>query len=205
MDRTCSCSPGAAPHEEGRCVGHVGKADQGDVRPCRNAPIHGATVCRYHGGAAGHVRRAAAARAQDARVEAAAARWFQGPVEGDPTEVMLAALAHANGWMLTVRQLVEALDDADVVEPSTETRGAEVSPLVRLYERAVDAASRLAERCRRAGIEEARIAMAAGQADALVDGLLALVAALGLTEAQQALVPGLLTGLLDRLAAPSGR
>ncbi|WP_104151131.1 HGGxSTG domain-containing protein [Mycobacterium intracellulare] len=44
-----------------RCVAHKKNGEQ-----CKNAAIKGATVCRYHGGAAPHVKRAARARLENA-------------------------------------------------------------------------------------------------------------------------------------------
>ncbi|WP_300018604.1 hypothetical protein [Pseudonocardia sp.] len=47
--------------EERRCRGHKKNGDR-----CQRPSILGATVCRHHGGAAGHVKRAAKARLENA-------------------------------------------------------------------------------------------------------------------------------------------
>jgi hypothetical protein len=47
--------------EERRCVAHKKNGDR-----CQRPALLGATVCRSHGGAAGHVRRAAKARLENA-------------------------------------------------------------------------------------------------------------------------------------------
>ncbi|MGV0618149.1 hypothetical protein ABQE58_24975 [Mycolicibacterium elephantis] len=49
------------PTPERRCVAHKKNGDR-----CKNAAIKGATVCRYHGGAARHVKAAARARLENA-------------------------------------------------------------------------------------------------------------------------------------------
>jgi hypothetical protein len=48
------------PTPERRCVAHK------NGEQCKNAAIKGATVCRFHGGAAPHVKRAARARLENA-------------------------------------------------------------------------------------------------------------------------------------------
>ncbi|WP_136246012.1 HGGxSTG domain-containing protein [Mycobacterium intracellulare] len=49
------------PKPERRCVAHKKNGAQ-----CKNASVPGATVCRFHGGAAPHVKRAARARLENA-------------------------------------------------------------------------------------------------------------------------------------------
>lgn len=49
------------PTPDRRCVAHKKTGEQ-----CKNAAILGATVCRFHGGAAKHVKRAARARLENA-------------------------------------------------------------------------------------------------------------------------------------------
>lgn len=49
------------PKPERRCVAHKKNGEQ-----CKNASVPGATVCRFHGGAAPHVKRAARARLENA-------------------------------------------------------------------------------------------------------------------------------------------
>jgi hypothetical protein len=49
------------PTAERRCRAHKKTGEQ-----CKNAAIQGATVCRYHGGAAKHVKAAARARLENA-------------------------------------------------------------------------------------------------------------------------------------------
>lgn len=50
-----------AVNENARCVAHKKSGEQ-----CRRLAIKGATVCRVHGGASGHVKRAARARLENA-------------------------------------------------------------------------------------------------------------------------------------------
>ena len=47
--------------ERNQCVAHKKTGER-----CQKAPIAGATVCRFHGGAAPHVKRAARARLENA-------------------------------------------------------------------------------------------------------------------------------------------
>lgn len=62
------CQRCSQTHQEGRCTGHV-RAKDGQLRPCKQWPMQGATVCRNHGGAARQVRAKAAERLARARTE----------------------------------------------------------------------------------------------------------------------------------------
>jgi hypothetical protein len=54
-------SKGAPIKPRNQCVAHKKTGER-----CQKAPIMGATVCRFHGGAAPHVKRAAKARLENA-------------------------------------------------------------------------------------------------------------------------------------------
>jgi hypothetical protein len=77
------------PSPERRCVAHRKNGDQ-----CKNAAIKGATVCRYHGGAAKHVKRAARARLDNA-ADLMAKQLLGIALTADSEAVMLAAVRDA--------------------------------------------------------------------------------------------------------------
>lgn len=83
-------STGSAIKVRNQCVAHKKTGER-----CQKAPILGATVCRFHGGAARHVRAAAKARLENAADRMA--RQLLGMVEdGDtPPAVKLAAIKDA--------------------------------------------------------------------------------------------------------------
>jgi hypothetical protein len=77
------------PSPERRCVAHRKNGDQ-----CKNAAIKGASVCRYHGGAAKHVKAAARARLDNA-ADLMAKQLLGIALTADSEAVMLAAVRDA--------------------------------------------------------------------------------------------------------------
>ncbi|WP_156661581.1 hypothetical protein, partial [Mycobacterium sp. 852002-51163_SCH5372311] len=72
-----------------RCVAHKKTGER-----CRNAAILGATVCRFHGGAAKHVKRAARARLENA-ADLMAKQLLGIALTADSEAVKLAAIRDA--------------------------------------------------------------------------------------------------------------
>ncbi|MFP1155109.1 hypothetical protein ACK280_23950 [Mycobacterium sherrisii] len=77
------------PLPERRCVAHRKNGDR-----CKNAAIKGATVCRYHGGAAKHVKAAARARLENA-ADLMAKELLRIALTADSEGVALAAVKDA--------------------------------------------------------------------------------------------------------------
>lgn len=77
------------PAPERRCVAHRKNGDR-----CKNAAIKGATVCRYHGGAAKHVKAAARARLENA-ADLMAKELLKIALTADSEGVALAAVKDA--------------------------------------------------------------------------------------------------------------
>ena len=81
---------------DGRMPGRVCSATNStNGKPCRRAPIQGANVCRVHGGAAGHVKRAAKARLENASYALAKELLGMATDEDTPPAVRLAAIKDA--------------------------------------------------------------------------------------------------------------
>jgi hypothetical protein len=72
-----------------RCRAHKKTGEQ-----CKNAAIKGATVCRFHGGAAKHVKAAARARLENA-ADLMAKQLLQIALTADSEAVMLSAVSNA--------------------------------------------------------------------------------------------------------------
>ena len=91
------------------CTGHVDKPDQ-DLRPCRNHPVPGADVCRYHGGSAPQVKARAAARVIEEKATAAV-RTLGLPIDISPTEALLQEVQWTAGHVKWLREKVQELDE----------------------------------------------------------------------------------------------
>jgi hypothetical protein len=184
----------------GKCHGHAKVRDEagkwvGTWRPCRNAPIDGATVCGAHGGKAGQVRRAAA---QTVALDRAVRRLkLGGRVVVDPAEAMLEQVYEAQANVVLYRFLVEQLGlGVDAVGAVVDDEGREVgigdidrSELGGTVAGRVDPANwkaaphvfvvmynderrwlvQCAKACRDAGVEDARVVLATRMATQLVE------------------------------------
>lgn len=135
-------------------------------QPCRAWAIMGATVCRWHGGAAPQVRAAAAARVTLAEAMALGVRrpaW----------EIFADALHSADILMLDARVKLEA--------------GVTVEQLNRFAE-ALERAQRFAKMFLDAGVDERQTRIAEAQAVMLVGVIRAVLDDLDLTAEQRARV-----------------
>lgn len=80
-----------APHTQARrCQAHSSRTGE----PCKNMALLGATTCRFHGGAAPHVKRAARARIENA-AELMAKQLLGIALTADSESVKLAAIRDA--------------------------------------------------------------------------------------------------------------
>lgn len=95
-----------------RCTAHNRQG-----KPCRQPAVAGATVCRYHGGSAPQVRRAAEVRAAKIDAETKAQRMVaRAGVDADPIEHLLESLHRAAALVEVWGQMVADLDNAAEVD-----------------------------------------------------------------------------------------
>ncbi len=156
--------PDCPGHDPRKCSGHK----QG--RACGNYPIHGSSVCRYHGGAAPRVKNAAAVRVVEEKVRRKLGRVTSLPVE-NPLEELSELAGKAKAWMATCE---EHMAELERLRYSTEG-GEHIRGEVVLFERAV-------EQCRKILVDVARLDIDARlarigerqvpQVSAFVDGVL---------------------------------
>ena len=114
------------------------KATKRNKERCGNAPVHGAKVCRMHGGSAPQVQAKAQERATEERARRALSKLLdeQGPAE--PVANPLLELSKIAGEALRWKQLV-----AEQVAQLEELRykgvsGEQVRAEILLFERALD-------------------------------------------------------------------
>lgn len=189
-------------HGSPACKAHKRGTDK--TEPCSQPPRPGLEVCRFHGGAAPAVRKAAAKRVslQAAMLEFDAERRRLGlAVDVEPADAMLAMVTEAAGNVVVLRSLVGRLDtdrvggvpvgvdgDGDVsggVRPAlvglagNVNKPAEALPHIwlTLYNDERDRLVRWAKMCRDAGVDERRVQLAEEQGDQLGQVLEAAMAA----------------------------
>lgn len=201
-------------HDPRRCTGHVDEPN-GTVRPCKQFPIRGGAVCRDHGGAAGHVRAAAARRLALGEAMGELERLGV-PIDVEPADAMLEMVREAAGNVAFLRRRIQELDqllggpegneiiavlggaakDAGPLEipagpPAIAARvdprnfRAERHVLVAMYDDERERLVRWAKACRDAGVDERRVQLAEDQGRQLAAVLR------GTLEAVLALVVGL--------------
>ncbi len=146
---------------------------------CKRPAVPGATVCRYHGGAASHVRRAAARRLALGEAMAELSRLGR-PIDVEPAEAMLEMVREAAGNVAVYRMLVQSLhpavdeapgglgDDVDALELGRGLAG-RVDPAnwkaaphvwVELYDAEREKLVRWSKACRDAGVDERQLELA---------------------------------------------
>jgi hypothetical protein len=168
----CPPSKGLCPLcGENRCTS---ASSQRPTERCRNRPIHGATVCRMHGGATRQVRAAAATRLAQAEA-ASLVKLLLHDVNAPPITDPGAALAEFGGvqknLLTTLGRLVDELGPgaAEARALLTEYRGFAV-----LYERLLADMKRLGLAERVVELEEAQaqiVFIAFGRALDVIEGL----------------------------------
>lgn len=200
------------------------KASKTDGTPCGNWALRGMTVCRYHGGAAPAAKKAAARRLEEekARAEAAkAVKLFGGKRDIDPSQALLDLVQWTAGevefWRNKVRVLAEENEAAltwgetktefgfergQVKDVTTSEGGAHVA--YRMLYAAQDRLAQYAAAALRAGVEERRVRLAEQQGDLVAMAIRRILAALGLSPEQEALVvevvPRELRAVMERVA-----
>lgn len=179
----------------------------GSGNPCRNWAVHGALVCKMHGGRAPQVRAAAARReAERVAVVAAGRMGARAGADQTPAEHLLdelyrsAALCEVlAGLVAQLDQREQAIDRADqpayadgLMAPKPSQRGraeAVVHPFVELYARERERRARFAALAIQAGVAEATVRLAERTSGMIVAAFTAALAdeELGLDAAQQQL------------------
>lgn len=195
-----------------KCTGHR----KYDGAACELEPVKGATVCYIHGGGAPQVAAKAALRAE-------VSAWGLTDEHVDPAETLLRLVAQSSRRAALYSGLLERAYDGDPQFPAA-LAGSGVAALIGWkYDLARDGTAVPVEeavrglvtleagerdRCARfcklaidAGLEERRVRLAEAQGAMLVDAIERVLAALGLSEAQRALVPTVVPAALRAIEA----
>lgn len=173
--------------------------------PCKNYPMQGGTVCRYHGGNAPQVKAKAAARLAAQKVDAEIAKVLATePLTGidNPWEAFSRATAEAIALKNVTGALVNDLEGRLRYEAhgaGTEQLRAEVA----LYERALDRSGKFLDLMIRHDVEGKRLVLDVArlrmQGEYLGRALDSILEGLELTDHQRALIPVVLPDALRSL------
>lgn len=187
-----------------KCTGHKSNGE-----PCGNWPIHGATVCRSHGGAAPHVKAAAAQRVAEDKARALVATYGV-PVETTATDALLKEVQWTAGHVEWLRERVRELEAEQLVWGKTqsktggqdwgETEAAVPNVWLKLYNDERAHLVRVCSEAIRAGIEERRVRLAEQQGELVAQVIRRILGDLDLTDEQQARVPDVAARHLRALA-----
>lgn len=185
--------------------------------PCRAKPIPGGTRCVRHGGKAPQVRAAAARRValQTLDHEMTVLGIRDQYPDVDPAAALLRVVSSTHAEVLYLEQRVAELDDQDLawgkvqhekgvgpegpIDKTTEKATEHV--LVTQLRDARDRLARYSTMALRAGIEERRVRMAEDNAALIAGAIQRVLAALDLTETQQAQVPTVVPAVLRSIAS----
>jgi hypothetical protein len=177
-------------------------------KDCKNWAIKGATVCRKHGGSAPQVKAKAAIRAE-------LFSWGLTDQHEDPGEILLRLVAQSASrcrlYASEVEQLVEnspSLKEALVADIWIKTdRGDEykageyIRGLAKLEAEERDRCAGFCTKAIAAGLAARQVALAEKQGEIFAKGIKAILDKLGLTEAQAAMVPGVIEATVLELSA----
>lgn len=186
--------------------------------PCGLGPVPGATRCGRHGGKAPQVQKKAAERLAEEKaknVMTTAVRTLGLPVDVDPGKALLDEIHWTAGHVAWLREKVQELQSEDLVwgrekhEDGVGPQGlvdvttekAVPSVWYELYMKERDHLAKVCALALRAGIEERKVKLAESQGALVADVIRRILDALGLTPAQQALVPQIVPQQLRLLAA----
>lgn len=177
---------------------------------CRNPPVPGAKRCRFHGGGAPQVRAKARERLAEERARRAMATYGL-PIVTSPADALLDEVHRTAGHVAWLRERVEELEAHDVVWGTTQiktggqdgghTEAAEPNVWLKLYQAERAHLVKVSAEAIRCGIEERRVRLAEAHGALLADLIRGILADLGLTAEQQALVPEVVPRRLRELAA----
>ncbi len=150
-----------------QCAAHARSGAQ-----CKRSAVQGATVCRYHGGAAPQVRRAAARRldTQTALQWAHSELERRGLPDRDPREHLEAVLEEAARTYALRALAVELLESEGNSLTVRNSRGEEtMHPYVQDKNAALALWNRAAKYAEDAGVAQKRVKIAQDQAQQLAD------------------------------------
>lgn len=172
---------------------HKSKARGGDG--CKNSPLAGLTVCRFHGG--NTHREIGKRRVAEAKATTLAAKWGV-PVDTTPTEAILSQVRIWAGLELFYRERAESLSDNDRIWGVTrrktggDDRGTtyEARPhiWITMHESASINLVKFCAQAINAGIEERKVRLAEQQGALVADVIKRVLGDLDLTPAQAARV-----------------
>lgn len=204
----------AQPPEDGRCAATSKQTGQ----RCKNAPIPGGTVCRFHGGGTKQAKAAAAARlTEQAATEQVARLGARKDIH--PIEALLDLVHWTAGEVDYWRAQVVALEDGQLVWGTTSHREGtgpegpvdvttdEAKPHVAyvMLERSSDRLAAYSAAALKAGVDERRVALAEHQGKALADVIRRILDQLDLSDEQAMLVGTVVPQELRRLGERSER
>lgn len=205
------------------CKGH--RRQLGD--PCKMWRVPGFDVCRKHGAGGAKFRAQGQQRLKLERTLLEMER-LGGSIDVSPTEAMLTMVRESAWNVAYLRMLIDGLkggvEDAAEAPVVIDSEGvAQVHPawvgakvavrtdpdnwvaaphvLVRMYNEERDRLVKYAKLCRDAGVEERMVTVAEEQGRWLVRTVDLVLERLGLTEAQQAALPTIMTGVLRELGS----
>ncbi|MCW2901562.1 MAG: hypothetical protein JWO67_3827 [Streptosporangiaceae bacterium] len=181
---------------------------------CGNKAIHGATVCRAHGGATRHVRQAAAVRADFMR-------WGLDAQQVDPGETLLALVSQSAArvakYAAEVAEFIQEAEDRGIpvrkalvgdvwtTDESGEAQkqGEYLRGLVQLENSERDRCAGFCKTAIAAGLAERTVRLAERQGELLAEVLRRVMRdpALGLSTAQRELVPTLAERYFGEISA----
>lgn len=159
--------------------------------PCGNPPVHGATVCRMHGGKAPQVQAKAAERLLTVAIGKDLAQRKIVPVTSP-----LATLQHTAGTALAWMDICqERLAQLPSLEYADAKLARDVVPLVTLFERSMDRALGVLGSMVKLGIEDRVARSAELTAEANLEAMRGMIRAARTTDAsEEELLLGLLAG-----------
>lgn len=154
---------------------------------CRQRPVKGGTVCRFHGGAAPQVKAAAEQRQLEAKAEAAITQLWPGlrnvdPVK-DPVDSMARLAASLEQFLDVVGGKVNDLSNYAAGDSMSQLRGELV-----LWERTASMLGRLLDSMARLGIAERHVELEQERAQLVSAAFLAAVQAVSLLPADRDLM-----------------
>jgi hypothetical protein len=173
--------PGPPPDER-RCTGTYSKNHE--THPgerCRQWAIKGANVCYHHGGAAPQVRRKAAARVAQAKLEESVAKTLA-RLEVAPVENPLTELSKVAGQIVAWKDvLAERVNALERIRYQDDKGGEQLRAEVALWERALDRCASVLATIARLNIDERLAAITERQAAVVVAAVEAALAHAGIT------------------------
>jgi len=156
-----------------KCTAHAKSTGKQCTRPA----VAGATVCRFHGGAAPQVVAAAQVRLLD---QAARELFGKMTPEVAPVDNPLAAYAEFAGEVMAWKQLMHSLlDDLRNVGYESERNGEQIYAAVQLYERAMDRVNTVLSSYARLNIDERLLKVTEAQSKAIMRAIEAVIQHLG--------------------------